>query len=83
MIRRLFWLSMGVTIGALLVRKLNRIAERLRPSGIAASFAAGVGEIADSLSDFASDVRIAMEEREAVLRAGAGLDGDLERREAS
>jgi len=43
-IRRLFWLSMGVTIGTLVVRKLSRIAERMRPSGIAASFAAGVDE---------------------------------------
>ena len=40
--RRLFWLSMGVTIGALVVRKLSRLAERMRPAGIAASFAAGV-----------------------------------------
>ena len=54
MIRRLFWLSMGVTIGALVVRKLSRFAERMRPSGIAASFAAGMGDIADSLSDFAA-----------------------------
>ena len=81
MIRRLFWLSMGVTIGALVVRKLSRIAERMRPSGIAASFAAGVEEIADSLGDFAADVRTAMQQREATLRAGAGLDGDLGQRE--
>ena len=81
MIRRLFWLSMGVTIGALVVRKLSRIAERMRPSGLATSFAAGVDEITDSLSDFATDVRTAMQQREAVLRAGAGLDGDLGRRE--
>lgn len=81
MIRRLFWLSMGVTIGALVVRKLSRIAERMRPSGIAASFAVGVEEIADSLSDFAADVRTAMQQREAMLRAGAGLDGDLGQRE--
>jgi hypothetical protein len=80
-IRRLFWLSMGVTIGTLVVRKLSRIAERMRPSGIAASFAGGVDEIADSLSDFATDVRTAMQQREATLRAGAGLDGDLGQRE--
>lgn len=81
MIRRLFWLSMGVTIGALVVRKLSRFAERMRPSGIAANLAAGVEEIADSLGGFAADVRIAMQQREATLRAGAGLDGDLGRRE--
>jgi hypothetical protein len=81
--RRLFWLGMGVTVGALVVRKLSRIAERMRPSGLAASVAAGVEELADSVSDFAMDVRTAMQQREAVLRAGAGLDGDLGRRDAS
>ena len=81
MIRRLFWLSMGVTIGALVVRKLSRFAERMRPSGIAASFAAGMADIAESLSDFAADVRTATQQREATLRAGAGLDGDLGSRE--
>ena len=30
--RRLFWLAMGITIGALLVRKLSRAAERLTPA---------------------------------------------------
>ncbi len=29
MTRRLFWLAMGVTIGALVVRKLSRLADRL------------------------------------------------------
>jgi chromosome condensin MukBEF MukE localization factor len=81
MIRRLFWLSLGVTIGALAVRKLNRIAERMRPSSLAASVAAGVEDIAESVGDFATDVRAAMQQREAVLRTGAGLDGELGRQE--
>jgi hypothetical protein len=53
----------------------------MRPSGIAASFAAGMADIADSLGDFAADVRTATQQREATLRAGAGLDGDLGSRE--
>jgi hypothetical protein len=81
MIRRLFWLSLGVTIGALVVRKLNRIAERLRPSSLAASVAAGVEDIAESVGDFATDVRAAMQQRETMLRTGAGLDGELGRQE--
>src|SRR3712207_8038123 len=36
---RSFWLAMGVTIGALLVRKLSRAAERMTPAGIGASIA--------------------------------------------
>jgi hypothetical protein len=73
---------MGVTIGALLFRKLSQLADRIRPAGIAASVAAGVEELAESVSDFATDIRVAMQQREVTLRAGAGLDGDLARRDA-
>jgi hypothetical protein len=34
-------------------------------------------DLAESLRDFNHDVREAMHEREAELRAGAGLDGEL------
>ena len=36
LMRRLFWLAMGITIGALVVRKLCRAAEKLTPAGIGA-----------------------------------------------
>jgi adenylosuccinate lyase len=73
--RRLFWLAMGITIGALLVRKLSRAAEKLTPSGMASGLAAALAELADSIRDFAADVREAMSEREAELREATGLDG--------
>ena len=73
--RRLFWLAMGITIGALIVRKLSRLAERLTPSGMASGIAGGLNELAGSLRDFAADVREAMHEREAELREATGLDG--------
>jgi hypothetical protein len=75
--RRLFWLAMGVTIGALVVRKLSRAAERVTPSGIGASIAEGLRELADAIGDFGADVRAAMAERESELRAGTGLDAPL------
>jgi adenylosuccinate lyase len=75
--RRLFWLAMGVTIGALVVRKLSKAAERLTPRGMAASIAAGLADLAESLRDFGTDVREAMAEREAELREGTGLDGKV------
>jgi hypothetical protein len=77
MSRRLFWLAMGVTIGALLVRKLSRAAQSLTPRGIAGSFGGGLAELSDSVRDFTADVRHAMRDREAQLREGAGLDGTL------
>jgi hypothetical protein len=73
--KRLFWLVMGITIGALIVRKLSRAAEKLTPSGIAGGVAGGMRELADAIRDFAADVRDAMQEREAQLREATGLDG--------
>jgi hypothetical protein len=72
--RRLFWLAMGITIGALIVRKLSRVAQRLTPTGMANGFAAALADLADSIRDFGADVREAMHEREAVLREATGLD---------
>lgn len=77
--RRLFWLVMGVTIGALVVRKLSAAAQRLTPHGMASSVADALGEIGASVRDFGQEVRAAMSEREAELRAGTGLDGELGR----
>ena len=37
--RRLFWLAMGITIGALIVRKLSNAAARLTPGNMAGSLA--------------------------------------------
>jgi hypothetical protein len=74
-VKRLFWLAMGVTIGALLVRKLSRAAEKLTPRGMANGVGAGMSELADAIRGFAADVREAMSEREAELRASTGLDG--------
>ena len=75
--RRLFWLAMGITIGALVVRKLSRAAEKMTPTGIAGSIAEALRELADAIGDFGADVRHAMAERENELRAGTGLDAPL------
>jgi hypothetical protein len=77
--RRLFWLAMGVTIGALVVRKLSKAAAKLTPSGMAQGLAASLGELAEALRDFAADVRAAMADREDQLRISTGLDGQTGR----
>lgn len=81
MIRRLFWLAMGVTIGALVVRKLSKAAERMSPSSVAHNLAVGIGDLAVSVRGFGTDVRSAMREREVVLRQDVGLDGELGRQD--
>ncbi len=75
--RRLFWLAMGVTIGALIVRKLSAAAQRMTPGGMADSFTAALRDLAESMREFSHDVREAMSEREEQLRSGTGLDGEL------
>ncbi|MBB3081943.1 hypothetical protein [Geodermatophilus sabuli] len=75
--RRLFWLAMGVTIGALVVRKLSRAAEKMTPQGIAGALVEGLRELADAIGEFGADVRAAAAEREQELRAGTGLDAPL------
>jgi hypothetical protein len=75
--RRLFWLAMGVTIGALVVRKLSRTAEKLTPGGMAHSLAEALRDLADAIGDFGADIRAAAAEREAELRHGTGLDAPL------
>jgi hypothetical protein len=77
MLRRLFWLVMGVTIGVLVVRKLSRAAEKLTPRAMAGGVGAGLADLADSIREFAHDVRAAMTEREAQLRESTGMDGRL------
>lgn len=68
---------MGVTIGALVMRKISKVAQKLTPHGMAEGLAASLGEFADVLRDFAADVREAMREREVELRESTGLDGTL------
>ena len=75
--RRLFWLAMGITIGALVVRKLSRAAEKMTPGGIAGSIAEALRDLADAIGEFGADVREAMAERESELRSGTGLDAPL------
>ena len=75
--RRLFWLAMGITIGALVVRKLSAAAGKLTPAGIGASIAEGLRDLADAIGDFGADVRAAAALREDELRAGTGLDAPL------
>jgi hypothetical protein len=75
--RRLFWLAMGITIGALVVRKLSRAAEKMTPGGIAGSIAEALRDLAEAIGEFGADVREAMAQRETELRAGTGLDAPL------
>jgi hypothetical protein len=73
--KRLFWLAMGVTIGALLMRRLSKLAEQLTPKSMAGNVGESLSDLAYNIRDFIGDVRDSMSEREHALRDGTGLNG--------
>jgi hypothetical protein len=67
--RRLFYITLGITVGVIAVRRATRFAESLSPDSIAASTAAAI-------TSFVDDVRAGMAEREAELRSALEYDTD-------
>lgn len=72
--RRLFWLGVGVTVGAVAVRKMSRAAQAYTPEGVAASLQSSAVGAVDHVRSFVSDVRAAMAEREDQIQQ-AVIDG--------
>ncbi|WP_231554523.1 hypothetical protein [Arthrobacter sp. L77] len=69
MIRRAFWLAAGITIGVVAVRKVTQAKANLGPEGLNRA----VGQISDSIADFADALRSSMNEREDDLRSALGV----------
>ena len=67
--RRLFWLGVGLAVGALAVRAIGRRAQRLTPGGLADSARSSVENLVESVRSFVDDVRDGMAEREAQIHA--------------
>ena len=70
MIKRVFWMSIGITIGVIAVRRISDAKESLGPAGLNRA----VGTAADALQDFTDAFRGAMNQREGELRSALGLD---------
>jgi hypothetical protein len=77
--RRLFWLAMGITIGALVVRRLSQLAERLTPKSMASNLGNAATGLLSEARELATEVRASMREREQELRTGTGLDQETAR----
>ena len=71
--KRIFWLALGVTVGALVLRTLSPAAAQLSPRGLSPSLRG----MTDAIADFADEVRQSASVREAELIEGAGIDGKL------
>ena len=72
--RRLFWVTLGATVGILIVRKLTSTARAFTPSALSGQLAQSVSGLTDSIRDFAADVKEAMAEREEELQAALTAD---------
>ena len=69
---------MGITIGALVVRKLSPRRREADPAAASpARSPTRLRDLAEAIGDFGADVRAAAADREAELRAGTGLDAPL------
>lgn len=72
MIKRVFWLTAGAAIGIIAVRKVSAMKSAVGPEGLNRV----VGQLGDSIADFADAFRQGMQERETDLRSALGIDAD-------
>lgn len=70
MIKKLFWVGIGVGVGVLAARKVGSVKQGLGRDGLNRS----VGRLADALAYSADAFRDGMHGREAELRTALGLD---------
>jgi hypothetical protein len=82
-VKRLFWLGVGIAVGALVVRQMSRAAQAYSPSGLADTARNSAAGLWESVQDFVADVREGMAEREEQIHAAfvqgvslADLDAD-------
>jgi hypothetical protein len=68
-VKRLLWLGIGLAVGVVVVRKINRTAQQFTPTGIASSLSESAGGLVESLRSFVDDVRAGMAEREQEIHA--------------
>ncbi|SER54658.1 hypothetical protein [Actinokineospora terrae] len=67
MIRRVFWLGVGIAAGVALNRKVKQTAHAVTPAGIAGNLGDAMHELASAIGAFGADVRAGMVEREDEL----------------
>jgi len=67
-VKRLFWLGLGIAVGALVVRQVAKAAHAYSPAGMAESARNSAAGMLGSVQDFIADVREGMAEREEQIR---------------
>ncbi len=66
--KRLFWLGVGIAIGALVVRQVSRTVQSYAPANLVDSARNSAAGLWESVQDFVADVREGMAEREEEIR---------------
>jgi hypothetical protein len=66
-VKRLFWLGIGLAVGAYATRRATEAAHSLTPAGVGANIADGLRELGAGLGAFGAEVRAGMTEREQEL----------------
>ena len=74
MIKRVFWVALGASVGIVAVNRATKAAKKLAPSRVADSAAGVPGRITAAWQDFAEDVRSAAAEREFELYRTLAVD---------
>lgn len=67
--RRLFWLGIGVAVGAVLVRQVAKAVQAYSPANLAGEARNSAAGLLDSVRDFVADVREGMAIREDEIHA--------------
>lgn len=74
--KRVFWLGVGMAVGATVVYKAATVAHRASPSHLAAQATDCCARTRRTVEDFLADLTEGMSQREAELRAKHGLGSE-------
>jgi hypothetical protein len=74
MIKRVFWVALGASVGILVVTKASKTLRKFSPAGLADSATGVPGRIGGAWSDLTEDIRSAAAEREFELYRALGMD---------
>ena len=74
MIKRVFWVALGASVGIVAVNRATKAVKKLAPGSIADSASGVPGRLTAAWQDFTEDVRSAAAEREFDLYHTLGVD---------
>ena len=75
MIKRVFWVALGASVGIVVVNRAGKAVKKLAPGKLAGSATGVPGRLAAAWQDFTEDVRSAAAEREFELYHTLAADG--------